>query len=222
MIAHDLNTTTAQRVAADLRRRILLGELRPGQRMKLEELATLCGVSHMPVREALRELESEGVLEVFAHRGAVIKGVDVEFVHNLYDVRGAIEGMLTARCAERLDDAGAQRLRQLAEAHEAAVAAGDKAAILLANGRLHEAINAQARNPEAVRMLARGRVLVDALRLRYGFGSGRAEAIVAEHRELLAAIVARDAERAGLLARRHCDGARDDLIAKMQAVAAAG
>ena len=50
----------------------------------------------MPVREALRELEGEGVLDVFPHRGAVIRGVGRRFIRNLYDVRGAIEGMLAS------------------------------------------------------------------------------------------------------------------------------
>ena len=65
------------RVAADLRQRILNGEFAPGQRLKIDDIATLFGVSHMPVRAALQELESEGVLQVFPHRGAEIRGVDV-------------------------------------------------------------------------------------------------------------------------------------------------
>jgi DNA-binding GntR family transcriptional regulator len=88
--------------------------------------------------------------------------------------------------------------------------------MLAANRQLHDAINAWADNPEALRMLARGRVLVDALRLRYGFGPGRAEAVVAEHRSLMRAIERHDGERAGGTARRHCMRARDDLLARMR------
>lgn len=214
--ADAVNATTANRVAAELRRRILHGQITPGSRLKLEELATQLDVSHMPVREALRELESEGLLELFPHRGAVIKGVDARFVRNLYDVRGAIEGMLTERCAEGVDAAGVRELTALVDAHEKAAAGRDSEAILVANRRLHEAINGFANNPEALRMLQRGRVLVDALRLRYGFGQGRIESIVAEHRTLLRAIERHDAERAGGIARRHCMRARDDLLARMR------
>ncbi|MEO8485771.1 MAG: GntR family transcriptional regulator [Betaproteobacteria bacterium] len=211
-----VNRTIASRVAAELRLRILHGQIEPGSRLKLEELSSQLDVSHMPVREALRELEGEGLLELYPHRGAVIKGVDAQFVRNLYDVRGAIEGMLTERCAEIVDPAGVRELNELVEAHAAAAAARDSDALLVTNRRLHDAINGWADNPEALHMLARGRVLVDALRLRYGFGSGRVEAVVAEHRTLLRAIERRDAERAGGIARRHCMRARDDLLARMR------
>lgn len=210
-----LSATTATRVAADLRRRILAGELAPGQRLKLDELAVLAGVSHMPVREALRELEGEGVLDVLPHRGATIRGVDERFVRNFYDVRGAIEGMLTGRCAERIDAAALAVLKAAARDVEAAAARRDAEAIVAANRRFHDAINAAADNPEAQRMLAQGRVLADALRLRFGYGAGRADAIIAEHAALVRAIAKRDAGRAADVALRHCMRARDDLLARM-------
>ncbi|MCL4762038.1 MAG: GntR family transcriptional regulator [Burkholderiales bacterium] len=210
-----LSATTATRVAADLRRRILAGELRPGQRLKLDELATLCEVSHMPVREALRELEGEGVLDVQPHRGATIRGVDARFVRNFYDLRGAIEGMLSGRCAERIDDDGLRALREAARDVEAAAARSSAGGIVAANRRFHDLINAAADNPEALRTLERGRVLADALRLRFGYGSGRVDAILAEHAELVRAIGRRDAGRAAAIAQRHCLRARDDMLARM-------
>jgi DNA-binding GntR family transcriptional regulator len=210
-----LSATTASRVAADLRRRILAGELRPGQRLKLDELAALCAVSHMPVREALRELEGEGVLEVQPHRGATIRGVDARFIRNFYDLRGAIEGMLAGRCAERIDAAGLAALRAAAHDVDAAARRHDAEGVVAANRRFHDAINAAADNPEALRMLAQGRVLADALRLRFGYGTGRAQAIVAEHAALVAAIVQRDAEAAARVATAHCLRARDDLLAQL-------
>ena len=210
-----LGATTATRVAAELRRRILAGELAPGQRLKIDELASLLEVSHMPVREALRELEGESVLEVFPHRGAVVKGVDERFVRNFYDIRAAVEGMLTERCAERIDAEGLARLALDVAAFEAADH-GDAAALVRANRALHETINAAADNPEALRMLAQGRVLADALRLRFGYGTGRIDVVVAEHHALLRAIRRRDAAKAGDIARRHCLRARDDLIARMR------
>lgn len=210
-----LNATTANRVADELRRRILMGEFAPGQRLKIDELASLCEVSHMPVREALRELEGEGVLEVVPHRGAVIRGVDRRFVRNLYDLRGAIEGILTERCAERIDADGLVQLKAAAEAFEAAGAsAGQRVA---ANRRFHEIINAAADNPEALRMLGQGQLLADSLRVRFGYGRGRLDTLEAEHRALVRAIERHDAERAGAIARKHCLRARDDLLKRLPA-----
>lgn len=208
-----IGATTAMRVAADLRRRILVGELAPGQRLKIDEVAALCDVSHMPVREALHELESEGVLDVFPHRGAVVRGVDAEFVRNTYDVREAIEGMLTERCAERIDKAGLARLEAAIDAYEAAAKKRLAPGLLDANRAIHETINDVAANPQAVRVLAQGRLLIEALRLRFGYGAGRVDVVIAQHRAIFRAIARHDVERAGKLARAHCITARDDLLA---------
>lgn len=214
LAANELSSTTASRVAEDLRRRILYGELRPGQRLKIDELAVLCDVSHMPVREALRELQGEGVLDVFPHRGAVIRGVDREFVGNFYDVRAAIEAMLAGRCAERADAAALGELNAAVDAFESADASDAKARVS-ADRRFHHAINAIADNPQALQMLAQGRLLAEALRLRFGYGGGRMDAIVDEHRALVGAIERHDSVRAGEIARRHCLGARDDLLERL-------
>jgi DNA-binding GntR family transcriptional regulator len=205
--------TTAMHVAAELRRRILQGELAPGQRLKIDDIAALCNVSHMPVRAALHELEAEGVLDVFPHRGAVIRGVDARFIRNLIEVRAAIEVMLTERCAQAIDKAGLAELHVLAEDFETAAASGDRTAIVVANLRFHQSINRVADNPEALRVLGRGRLLIEALRVRFGYGPGRVDDVIAEHRSLLHAIARKDAKRAGEIARRHCEHARDELLA---------
>ena len=207
-----LSATVAHRVAADLRRRILQGELVPGQRLKIDELAAMCAVSHMPIRQALGELEGEGVLELVPHRGAVIKGVDIHFVRNLYDVRQVIEGLLVERCAARIEEPALQQLEAAVAAYEA-VARTDTAALLQANRRFHDTINAVADNPPAVRMLGDGRVLIEALRLRFRYGPTRIDEVVEQHREIFRAIAAHQVERAGRLARVHCMGACEDLLA---------
>jgi len=205
--------TTAMHVAADLRRRILHGELAPGQRLKIDDIAAFCNVSHMPVRAALLELESEGVLDVFPHRGAVIRGVDARFIRNLLELRAAVEVMLTERCAQAIDKAGLADLHALADDFESAAASGNRMAIVGANLRFHQAINRVADNPEALRVLGRGRLLIEALRVRFGYGPGRVDDVIAEHRALLHAIARKDAKRAGEIARRHCERARDELLA---------
>ena len=205
--------TTAMQVAADLRRRILQGELKPGERLKIDDIAALCNVSHMPVRVALQELEAEGVLDVYPHRGAVIRGVDARFVRNLLELRAAIEVMLTEHCARSIDKDGLAELEALALDFEASAARGEAIAIVGANLRFHQAINRVADNPEALRVLGRGRLLIQALRVRFGYGPGRTDVVITEHRTLLRAIGRKDCKRAGEIARRHCEGARDELLA---------
>jgi DNA-binding GntR family transcriptional regulator len=210
-----IGATTAMRVAEDLRRRILLGELAPGQRLKIDDVAMMCDVSHMPVREALHELEAEGVLDVFPHRGAVVRGVDAGFVRNMYDIREAIEGMLSERCAARIDKVGLARLEAVVDAYEAAARKRHAPGLLDANRAIHDTINEVAANPQAVRLLGQGRLLIEALRLRFGYGPGRVDEVIAQHRAIVRAIAKHDVERAGRLARAHCIGARDDMLARM-------
>lgn len=214
--ASHFSATVSQRVAAELRRRILHGELLPGQRLKIDELAAMCAVSHMPIRQALGELEGEGVLEVLPHRGAVIRGVDARFVRNLYDVRQAIEGLLVERCAERIDKDGVSHLT-LAIAEYEATPQSDTAGLLRANRKFHDTINEVADNPLAVRMLADGRLLIEALRLRFGYGPRRIDEVIAQHAAIFQAIEAHDVERAGHLARAHCRAASQDLLTALDA-----
>lgn len=209
----DSGTTAAMQVAADLRRRIVQGEFKPGARLKIDEIAELCEVSHMPVRVALQSLEAEGVLDLYPHRGAVIKAVDARFVRNMIEVRGAMEVMLSVRCAQLVDKQGLDELEGLVFDYELAAGRNDALGIVSANLRLHDAINRWADNPEALRVLSRGRLLIQALRARYGFAAGRVEQAMAEHRQLLRAIARRDARRAGEIAGRHCEHARDELLA---------
>jgi len=214
-LASDTGGTTAMEVAANLRERILRGEFAPGQRLKIDEIAALCAVSHMPVRVALQELEAEGVLDLYPHRGAVIRGVDARFVRNMLELRAAVEVMLTERCARLIDKAGMAELNELAQEFEAAAERKDSIAVVNANLRLHHAINRVADNPEAMHVLGRGRLLIQALRVRFGYGPGRTDTVIAEHRALLRAIVRRDERKAGEIARRHCEGARDELLASL-------
>jgi len=207
------NVTSAMEVAAYLRRRILRGEFAPGARLKIDHIAELCEVSHMPVRVALQSLEAEGVLDVYPHRGAVIRAVDARFVRNVIELRAAIEVMLTEICARVIDKDGVVELESLVQDFETVAQRNDAFAIVTANLRLHDAINRTADNPEALRMLGRGRLLIQALRVRYGFGPGRIDDVIAEHRALLRAIARKDARRAGEIARSHCEGARDELLA---------
>jgi DNA-binding GntR family transcriptional regulator len=210
------NLTSAMEVAADLRQRILRGELKPGARLKIDDIAALCDVSHMPVRIALQSLEAEGVLDVYPHRGAVIKAVDARFVRNMIEVRAAIEVMLTEKCARLIDKDGLAELEDLALDFEGAAQRKDSLGIVSANLRLHDAISRTADNPEAMRVLARGRLLIQALRVRYGYVPGRVEQVIAEHRALVSAIARKDERRAGEIARRHCEGARDELLALLK------
>lgn len=211
-IAERLADTASDRVAARIREDILRGIFRSGARIKLGEMAARYEISLMPVRDALRQLASEGLVDLLPNRGARVRKVDRCFIENMYDLRSAIEAMLVERCAERIAPPEVREVWRLVEAHEAAVRRGSVRGMLAANGRLHREIYRVADNPEALRLFDCGWELLHALRLQFGFGADRLQTIIGQHRALAAAIEARDPARAARVARAHCAGARDDLV----------
>ena len=80
---------------------IVAGELLFGARITIDALATRYGVSHMPVREALRELQGEGLVVIEPNRGARVRTIDTRFVENLFEIRTALEVMMVRRAAQR-------------------------------------------------------------------------------------------------------------------------
>lgn len=108
-----------QTIAASLREAILDGDLPPGTRIRQEALAQHLGTSRIPVREALRQLESEGMLTLVPHSGARVARLDLNEHIELYRIREALEPMAIAESAKHLTAAQLEELRELANVIEA-------------------------------------------------------------------------------------------------------
>jgi DNA-binding GntR family transcriptional regulator len=196
---------------------IIAGAFSFGSRLTLDGLAVRYAVGHMPVREALRELQGEGLVELAPNRSARVRAVDIEFVRDIFDLRIVIEAMLARRAVERIDARGIDKLLALQDAFEARAAQRDYAALLTINRDFHRAINDAASNPEAAGVLDRHWGLIAALWNRYGYGEHRPAGVITDHRQLIAALSARDVEVASCLAMAHAAKAKQELIARMLA-----
>lgn len=188
------------------------GVWKPGQHLTMAELSLHYGVSANPLREALHQLQGYGLVEMRLNRGAVVRQVDAAFVKNVYDVRGAIEGMLAAETTRRATVADIARIEGFVEGYESAVATGEIGRIVSANRALHQTIGAIADNPLALEIFDGRSSLIDALRRSLGNRPGRLQEIVREHREIFDAIRTGDAERAGQAAQAHTRRARDHML----------
>lgn len=211
-----LSLPTYARVCEQLRQDILSGRFPHGSRLKIAELSAIYGVSQMPVREALQQLQGEGLVVISPNRGATVRAVDERLVRNLYDIRGAIEMMLVERCAQAIDEMQMFDLYGLASRHEEAMRCADVAAAIEFNRRFHRLIYSAADNPEAIEIIERQWDLVSALRRRHGFGHERIEQVISEHRRLLRALDARDAPLAKSVMWEHCQHAKEDLIQQIR------
>jgi DNA-binding GntR family transcriptional regulator len=176
----------------------------------------------MPIREALRSLHGEGLVVIEPNRGARVRSVDVDFVRNMFDLRAAIESMLTRRAAERITATDLARLETIEAGLERCAARRDVAGVLAANRDFHSLLYAAAANPEAVEIANRHWGLVAALWGVHGYDATRFPGVISDHRQIIAAMAARDAESAHAIAAAHAAKAKQDLIRKMTAATTQG
>jgi DNA-binding GntR family transcriptional regulator len=197
-------------LATSIRARVLSGEIAVGSRLPQERLASEFGVSRTPIREALRKLQADGVVELQPNRGAIVRGATAREIREAYEVRAELEGLAAELAATRIGDA------QLEELHEAQRLFGDAITTLVADGvgeagaddangewtrandLFHRVIQEAAGNQRLMqivqdvhRAFPRG-LTWSALRR----SSRLLEQNVEEHHAILAAIEQRDAEKA--------------------------
>ncbi|WP_226778903.1 GntR family transcriptional regulator [Oceaniglobus trochenteri] len=204
-------------VTSRLRQQILSGEFAAGERVKIADVAARFEVSAMPIREAMRTLEAEGLLQIIPNKGAIVRPIDAEFVANIYDIRAALESLLVERaCLNMTSRIRSELLEQQGEI-EMAAKRDDADSLMERNSTFHRILNAAGNNAEAERLLGLNQNIILALRKQLGFAPGRLEAIAAEHRELLDAVFRRDVTQAVALARLHVASARSDMVERIDA-----
>src|SRR5262245_782040 len=179
-----------QLVYAELRRRILALELAPGQRLYEPELAAHLNVSRTPLREALRLLLAEDLIDQLPTGGMVVRLLSATDIEELYGVRAALEGLIAAEAAKRLDDAGAAALRGLLARNERLVDLQDDA--MHAGHEFHLGIAEIAGHAWASRLHRQ----IDGHMMRYRAFTNRSQvrrsAALEEHRAILDALLAGD------------------------------
>jgi DNA-binding GntR family transcriptional regulator len=213
---HADRRTAPDRVSERLRADILAGAFPPGARLVVAALARRYGTSAMPIRAALQELQGHGLVTQHPHQGARVRAIDAEWIENVYELRGAVLGILLPRCVRFACDADLDAIARLDAAFREAVGTGDLPRILDSNRRFHHAIYALARNPEALEVMDRTWLLVDALRMRLGFGPRRLASVLKTHAEMLTALRKRDATKATTLFQSASNAAKHDLVALAQ------
>lgn len=193
-----------EQIRDQIRGRIVRGELPPGSKMVERELADSLGVSRVPIREALRMLESEGFVQVVPRRGVVVKVLSRTDVEELFDVRESLEALTARRAAERVSEASLRRLRRCLDRAHAAAEAGKQDQFGDANVAFHDEIARVAEN----RLLE---TLLDPLRAQLNWIFRQADdpdRLCSEHEQLFEAIAAGDPLRASAVAAAHVNSSR--------------
>src|SRR3954470_17732705 len=205
--------TVAGQVAEHLKAEILAGERAPGSRLPQVEIARALGVSTTPVREALAMLQQEGLVRLHPQRGAVVFLPSVGDLREHYEIRAALEALAAAKTAEAFDPAWAGPLETLLDE----MADGPPAARYIAlNQRFHTTLYEHCGRPKLVEMIV---ALRDAsssyLHIYRAAADFPVARLDAEHREILAACVARDPERAAKATRAHLHHTVEHVAARL-------
>ncbi|MGF1626496.1 MAG: GntR family transcriptional regulator [Alphaproteobacteria bacterium] len=188
-------------VTAAVRNAITEGRFRPGERLVEDRLARLFGVSRNPVREALKILRSEGLVEITPRRGASVAALSPEEAREVIELRAALEGLSARLAARRCTPEVAARLAAILDAGDAAVARREPGTLKRLNDEFHTALARAGSN----RYLSE---FMTALRAKtYWLFSSISETKALEswtaHASILRAVLDRDEELASLLASRH-------------------
>jgi DNA-binding GntR family transcriptional regulator len=175
-----------------LRRAIVMGSFEPGDRLIESTLSAELGTSRGPVREALRQLENEGLVMSSPYRSAVVLGVsDAEVMEVLIPIRLTLERYSVLRAQETMTDEDFAELGKQVWLMEQAAQADDLPRVVEADLRFHEIVIAAPGQTHTVQIWRTIWPRIRAYFYRYGRGQDL-EAMVDEHRELLAALQSRD------------------------------
>jgi DNA-binding GntR family transcriptional regulator len=194
--------STASLLAERIKAEIEAGELLPGQPLRQDELSARFGVSRSPLREALRRLEAEGVVDYRANVGATVAPIRTELVRETFEMRRILEAGAIDLVIERLDDKALINVRAL---NAAIFKEPDIAAAVVAHGEFHLAVYALSGNPVIVDVLSSHRVRTSRFPRHKDAVARILRASKADHAELLRALVARDRRAARKITLEHID-----------------
>lgn len=206
--------TAQETVLQNLRMALASGQILPGQQLVQEELAENLGVSRVPIRESLRILEGEGLVTYHPNRGYFVTELSTTDLAELYRIRELLEAEALQRAVTEVSDADLNDIEQLLELVEQALESGDVEAITQANRAFHFAIIELSGMHRLGRLIRQLWDASDIYRTVYFRNAENRARVKSEHREILSALKARDAE-ALIAAQNHH---RDEAVQALNSV----
>ncbi|HXT34391.1 MAG TPA: GntR family transcriptional regulator [Chloroflexota bacterium] len=198
--------TTPALVADVLREAILTGVLPPGQPVRQEEVAARFGLSRSPIREALRQLEGEGLVKLYPNRGAVVVGVTLGELRELVEIRVSLETLAIRLALPLLTDRDLRRLDEIIAEADAMTDEEARQRWGANNWDFHSTLYAPARRPRLFAMIKNLHMHVDRYVRVYFALAHASERAQTDHRGIVAACRNRDVERVTFLIERDIEG----------------
>ena len=198
-----------------LRRAILSGQLMPGERLMEVHLANMLGVSRTPVREAVRMLELEGLVNMPPQRGAVVAEITRSDLEDVLEVRLALEELAVRKACREITAPELEKLHRAAERFVQCVESNHLIESAEADEEFHELIGKATRNHRLIQILGNLREQIYRYRVENLKDCSSYPALIRQHDEIMNALDRRDEEAAAAAMRVHIDEQRNSIIGSL-------
>jgi len=195
-----------------LRSLLVEGKIAPGSKLNERELAERLHVSRTPIREAIRRLAADGLVELIANRGAIAIELSLADVIHTFDVIAQLEGYSGELAAKNISQSTLSELEALQYEMMASYARRDLSSYYKLNLGIHHLINQAANNPVLTEVFSQVNARIEALRFRSNQDGVKWEKAVEEHQEMLDALKARDSARMRKVMISHVTNKRDVVV----------
>lgn len=195
-----------------LRKAIISGDIKPGERLMEVSLAEQMGVSRTPVREAIRRLEAEGLVTMTPRKGTHVSELSVKDIMDVLEVRTVLDQLATSLAAKRMQPAQIKALELIHKQYIANVEKNNIEGAIRKDVEFHDVIYAASGNPRLVAVASSLREHVYRFRVLYMKDNLIAENVLHEHEEILEALKSAQEQRASQLAEKHIKNQMDSII----------
>ena len=198
-----------------LRKAILTGKLKPGERLMEIHLAKQLGVSRTPVREAIHKLELEGLATMIPRRGAQVAQISEKGLKDVLELRRALDVFCAQIACERMTPEEEKELRETCKAFEEATRTKDTTVIAKADVAFHDVIINSTRNERLITTINNLAEQIYRYRFEYIKDDSQHSRLIEEHRRLVDAILNKDPEKAGKAAGIHIDNQEQSILSQI-------
>jgi len=205
-----------EQAAARLRTMLVEGRIAPGAKLNERELAETLRISRTPLREAIKMLAAEGLVDLLPNRGAVAVKLTEADVNHSFELLAELEGLAGELAAARISDEARNELRAKHFEMMACHARGDLSGYYRLNALIHAGIGAAAANPVLSDTYGKVNARVQSLRFRTNQNGAKWQRALAQHTQMLEALDARDGAALRAILKRHLVDKRDTVLALMR------
>ena len=201
-------------VVEHIRTFIVEGVLEPGKKLNERELCETLGISRTPLREALKVLAAEGLIEIWPNRGASVSKMSEAELRETFELMSGLEAFSGELACERITPVELAEIKALHYAMLACRAQNDLSGYYSRNHKIHDKINEAARNSALRQTYLSINRRLQALRFRSNFQTQKWDSAIRDHEEMIEALESRDGKKMGTILRAHLLAKRDAVLAE--------